>query len=254
MTREISSYYICNPVTRKWKKLPALNGVRRHDFVGLGFDTCTRRCTLVLGINKWEEIPGGVLVVKIYDSEGDEWTTFRTINALSSAPTGEGVFSGGSFYWLSVTSEVKNRLIMGRTGVAALNVENRTWSIISTPQRPLDSRSEPYCHDCISDWNLTGHEGNVVLVYNIYLRLWRLDENNNSWAEARPFPESPCLGMPYTGMKYYSPLVLVNSCGWILVHLPDLGLVVMDSQGTVIHAIEAASINPPRGFAYEINN
>ncbi|KAH9326490.1 hypothetical protein KI387_006668, partial [Taxus chinensis] len=61
------------------------------------------RYTLVLGINKWEEIPGGVLVVKIYDSEGDEWTTFHTINALSSAPTGEGVFSGGSFYWVSVT-------------------------------------------------------------------------------------------------------------------------------------------------------
>ncbi|KAH9293360.1 hypothetical protein KI387_041434, partial [Taxus chinensis] len=71
----------------------------RHNFVRLGFDTYTRRCSFVIGINKREIIPGGLLVVKIYDSKGDEWTTFHTINALSSAPTGEGVFSVGSFYW-----------------------------------------------------------------------------------------------------------------------------------------------------------
>ncbi|KAH9288681.1 hypothetical protein KI387_032798, partial [Taxus chinensis] len=151
-----------------------------------------QRCSFVIGINKREIIPEGLLVVKIYDSKGDEWTTFHTINALSSAPTGEGVFSVGSFYWVSVTSELKNQLIIMRTGVAALNVENRTWSIISTPQRPLNPKYEPYCHDCISDWNLTGYDGNVVLVYTRYLRLWKLDENNNSWVEAKPFPEIPC--------------------------------------------------------------
>lgn len=160
---------------------------------------------------------------------------------------------------------------MPRNDVAAFNVAEKSWDVIKQP--------ENFCYG-----KLTGHDGNVILVDDKDLSLWKLNEDAGNekgycWLELEVFSRSlyeefilnqrnvvhsfsrqrnPHVNV---GSSYSYSQVVVNSCGWILVHIYQKMLVVADREGRVMRRIkgkllkvfeQAASPLPLHG--YEINN
>ncbi|GLJ24016.1 hypothetical protein SUGI_0457510 [Cryptomeria japonica] len=259
-----SLFYICNPVTRTWKMLPPLVELRsRQDFIGLAFDSFRKTFLLITGEYMRHENQNTV-VMEMYDSETDSWSKLEINTPISLFPTGEGVYSRGRFYWI-------NQTIVGsmlRLDVAAFNVAERSWDVINQP--------EHFCYG-----KLTGYDGNVILVDNKDLSLWKLNEDvkekEYSWLEFEVFPRNLYeeFGLkkenvvnefsrqrnPQVGLSYNHSQVVVNSCGWILIHLYQKKLVVVDAEGRTMRSIEgklltlfeqAASPLPLHG--YEVNN
>ncbi|GLJ34682.1 hypothetical protein SUGI_0697510 [Cryptomeria japonica] len=258
-----TSFYICNPVTKTCKELPPSIQLRQYDFVGLAFDVSTRLCILVIGrtVIMAEE---NHMVVEIYDSEINSWTTLQIKTPKTVYPLGEGVYSRGTFYWINSTYLGVSRC---RFDVAAFHVKERHWDVIRHPQRPYG----PYSNH-LYYWRLSGYDGKVVLVYTKGLCLWELDEDNRDeeenrqrWLELAALPKKLCGEVRCGGVvndisSQRCTQVVVNSSGWILVHLPRNKLVVFDGLGRMMQSIEGRQLTtftqtyPTSVRAFEVNN
>ncbi|GLJ24897.1 hypothetical protein SUGI_0476300 [Cryptomeria japonica] len=187
--RTSTSFCICNPVTRTWIVVPPATQLKRWDFIGLAFDTSTRMWTLVIGMNQGTNN----IVMEIYDSETNGWAKLEINNpSISIFPSGEGLYSRGKFYWINKSS-VNGIRWRFRFDVVAFNVAERSWDIIRQPERQEGPEINYF-----ADWELSGCDGNVVLVYNKELSLWRLIEDEDEgkikyrWSEFQPIPRSLC--------------------------------------------------------------
>ncbi|GLJ28086.1 hypothetical protein SUGI_0551430 [Cryptomeria japonica] len=229
------SFYICNPVIKTWIELPRIQGFDRCDFVGMSFHIPTRVCTLLVGEMEFGNS------TQIYDTASNGWVTLDLPVDLPVFPRGEGVYSRGKFYWVN-----KNT-----SHIVAFNVAERSWNVIELPR---NSANTPRV-----TWQLTGSEGNVVLVCNKELKLWKLieDELDYKWLELQTIPRSLC--QEGFGNEYY-PQIVVNSCGWVSVYLPGTKLALLDAEGRTIHSVNGG---PLRGLEescfttfrpYELNN
>ncbi|GLJ24898.1 hypothetical protein SUGI_0476350 [Cryptomeria japonica] len=271
--RRSTSFCICNPVTRTLIIIPPPTQLKRWDFIGLAFNTSTRVCTLVIGTNQ----DNTNMVMEIYDSGTNGWAKLKITNPpISIFPIGKGVYSRGKFYWINKSS-VNGMGIRFRLDVAAFNVAERSWNVIRRPQR----QEEPKI-DYFLDWELTGCDGNVVLVYNKELSLWKLIEGedkgkiNCRWSEFKPIPWGLCEEASYGWNITYDfndpttsrreikwcnyPQVVVNSCGWLSVYLPGNKLVLFDAEGRMIYRIDCRLLtvfeqsNSIPLHGYELNN
>lgn len=253
-----TSFYICNPITKTCKQLPPPIQLRHYDFVGLAFDVSTRLCILVIGrsVIMTEE---NNMVVEIYDSETNSWTRLQMNTPKSVYPLGEGVYSRGRFYWINSTYLGVSRC---RFDVVAFDVKEGHWDVIRHPQRPYVPYSNHLYH-----WRLSGYDGKVVLVHTKGLCLWELDEEErkNRWLEVDALPRKLCAEVGCGGAandisSQRCTQVVVNSSGWILVHLPKNKLLVFDGAGRTMQSIEGKQLTmftqtyPTSVRAFEVNN
>ncbi|XP_057846755.2 F-box protein At5g49610 [Cryptomeria japonica] len=251
-------FYLCNPVTKTWKKLPPPTQLRRYDFIGLSFDCSTRTCILIIGrtIIVGED---NNMVMEIYNSQTNAWTKLQMNTIRSFYPLGEGVYSRGNFYW---NNSIQLGPTRSRLDVVSFDVRKKYWDVITRPQI-----SDEYLSQYFNQWQLSGYDGKVVLVYKKDLRLWRLNEDvgDDRWSELPELPRSLCREVLYTGIENdFGSLrcaqVVVNSSGWICVHLPRNKIVVFDEEGRVMQKIEGRQMTmftgtcPTSVRAFEINN
>ncbi|GLJ51607.1 hypothetical protein SUGI_1096860 [Cryptomeria japonica] len=268
-----SFFYIFNPLTRKSlslrppcnpKRLPpdpnrfphmrsSFNFVRYLGFYGLAFDSATRRCILVIGYNNPINGERNNMEMQIYDSYTNEWTLINMNLSNPIIPSRGGIYSNGHFYWINGDSSM-----IISFHLAVFNVANRNWSIIQLPSGP-DNSGDP------SHWNLTGSDGNVLVVYKKDLSLWKLDEENNSWSELHLFPrslrEENMRRLNDHSRRNLGIEVVANSCGWILVYMSGCKMIVFDAQGRIILCIQGKLLEFFKDigwswgvFGYEINN
>ncbi|GLJ24790.1 hypothetical protein SUGI_0474020 [Cryptomeria japonica] len=264
-------YSICNPITRTCKRLPPAIQLRSEmHFIAMSFDTFARRCLLVIGVNNNTGGHRNQLVMEIFDSESSTWTKLEMDMPLSICPNREGVYSRGSFYWINYTPLDQSRPTVFRYDVVAFNVREKRWDVIKRPQTAIDIPEFEY--KCC--WKLTGYDGKVVLVDQIDMSLWKLNIelcDKPSWSELQAFPKSPyeervscgnkgrANGHPNVTRAY--PRIVINSCGWVLVHIPLKQLVIFDAEGRMVRSIEGKLVRvfELAGWrfplhAYEINN
>ncbi|GLJ51593.1 hypothetical protein SUGI_1096560 [Cryptomeria japonica] len=170
--REPCSYYICNPLTTTWIKLPPLPypipRISEFKFHGLAFSSATRSCILVIGCNFPINGEKNNMVMEIYDSDTNEWTLINMNLRISIFPWQEGLYSTGRFYWANVTVGEDTDILA--FDIAVYNIVEKNWEIIKLPRRS----------DCLFYWNLTGYDGNVIVVDNSDLSLWKLNEEHES--------------------------------------------------------------------------
>ncbi|GLJ34671.1 hypothetical protein SUGI_0697390 [Cryptomeria japonica] len=250
-------FYICNPVTKTWKELPPPK-LRRYDFIGLAFDGSTRVCILIIGRTLIIGEESNV-VVDVFNSQTNAWTKLQMNTVIFVCPLGEGVYSRGRFYWVNSTYLGLNQC---RLDVVSLDITKKHWDVIRHPELTDRFLSQSFYH-----WQLTGYDGKVVLVYSKDLRLWRLNEDDREerWSGLPELPRSLCSEVVYTGIvndfgSQRSAQVVVDSSGWICVHLPGNKIVVFDEEGRLMRTIEGRQMamftqtRPTSVRAFEINN
>ncbi|GLJ24787.1 hypothetical protein SUGI_0473990 [Cryptomeria japonica] len=264
---EPNSFSICNPITRTWKSLPTPIQLRSEThFIAMSFDPCAKRCVLVIGVNDNTGGRRNRLVMEIFDSQSSTWTKSEMDVPLSVFPKGEGLYSRGNFYWINYTPLDQSSRPMFRYDVVAYNVAENRWDVIRRPETGTDVPEFEYS----SCWRLTGYDGKVVVVDQIDMSLWRLNIEGcegPSWSELQAFPRSPYEETVSRGNESRKnefrvhPRIVINSCGWVLVHLPRKHLVVFDAEGRMMRSIEGKLLDafelkgwPIPLHAYEINN
>ncbi|GLJ24018.1 hypothetical protein SUGI_0457530 [Cryptomeria japonica] len=127
-----------------------------------------------------------------------------------------------------------NQTIVGsmlRLDVTAFNVAERSWDVINQPKH--------FCHG-----KLTGYYGNVILVDNKDLSLWKLNEDVKEKGQRNP--------QVSVGLSYNHSQVVVNSCGRILVYLYQKKLVVVDAEGRAMRSIEAKALKEKISYNVEL--
>ncbi|GLJ24782.1 hypothetical protein SUGI_0473910 [Cryptomeria japonica] len=264
-------YSICNPITRTWKSLPPpIQLLSETHFIAMAFDPCARRCLLVIGVNNNSGGHRNQLVMEIFDSQSSTWTKFEMDMPLSICPKGEGVFSRGTFYWINYTTFDQSRSPKFRYDVVGYNVEENRWDVIKKPQTTIDVPEFEYqCY-----YKLTGYDGKIILVDQIDMSLRKLNiegRKGPSWSELQAFPRSPYeetvrlrnlwRADVQQNFKRAYPQIVMNSCGWVLVHLPGKKIYVYDAEGKMVRTIEGKLLRvfELKGWgipihAYEINN
>eukprot|EP01018_Ginkgo_biloba_P028398 Gb_19345 [translate_table: standard] len=198
-------------------------------------------------------------IVEIYDSETNAWTKLQMTTKRSVCPQGEGLYSKGRFYWMNATFL---GMIMSRTDVVALNVQDKGWDLVKNPQTPNGPYSEQMHY-----WQMTGHDGRVVLVYNKHLCLWKLNEGDDDDATKYEWSVLQILPRWLYGEQECSDIssqtcvqVVVNGSGWILVFLPKKKMVLFDAEGKVVQSMQGTELAmftdtcPTFVRSFEVNN
>eukprot|EP01018_Ginkgo_biloba_P022209 Gb_00878 [translate_table: standard] len=126
-------FYICNPATRTWLKLPAPNELKVWDFIALTFDFSTSRCSLDIG-RKYIMQEQNNTSVEIYDSDTNSWTNVQMTIKKSVYPQGEGVYSKVIFYWINASHL---GLTMSVYDVVAFKVERMASQTIQQKEAQL---------------------------------------------------------------------------------------------------------------------
>lgn len=217
--------YLCNPVIQTWIEVPERVEHARWDFISLAFDTCTARCTLIMGRNSTADIRGFVLgkgvirkgrnstsenaiVVEMYDSKTNNWTQLETIVDNLVQPQGEGIYSNGKFYWL-------NELYEGDClSIVAFDGDQKQWNVINGPQ---NIRVDIFSQSLGAAF-VTGCEGRIVLVCTGHRSLWQLtiDEvAGESWSPLETMDD----GHGLRSLMFCMDMA-VNHSGCVLVFLP----------------------------------
>eukprot|EP01018_Ginkgo_biloba_P022211 Gb_20299 [translate_table: standard] len=222
--------YICNPFTRTWVELPAPNHMngRDWDFIALSFDSSAKRCTLVMGSNF-------MMLVEMYDSYTNSWTQLHIFADTAVHPRGEGIYSRGRFYWINHTDSSSTRC-----DVVALNIKDGLWEHIDLPP------STQGLYSC--SLHITGQDGGIVLVYTDDFCMWNLNEETGEWSALKVLTRCPATEQEFcdtendSSIGKYVTEAVMNESGWILVHVSEKNMVVLDAQGRLVKRIEGREL------------
>lgn len=170
---------IGNPATRTWRRLPRPAHVNPDwDFIGMTFDSTSRRCTILLGENNADRSQSGSgnsMVLETYDSESNAWTGVSREAPIFIQPHGKGLYSKGNFYWI-----IKGNFIYF---MVAFAIAEKSWTEITLPEGCRKVCCKP------SSLYLSGCHGRVVLIQKgeklACMRMWRLNEGQGAaeWCE-----------------------------------------------------------------------
>lgn len=127
-----SDLYICNPISRQYRKLEDPPGMRHSDYSALAISVNRASRDYTVSIVKSTEVPGNIfqwdLSILIYDSESTMWMTSLT-EVLTGWRSGEeSVFCDGVLYFLIYSAGGGNAV--NRHGLITYNPSSRSSPLI----------------------------------------------------------------------------------------------------------------------------
>ncbi|KAH9299130.1 hypothetical protein KI387_030812, partial [Taxus chinensis] len=193
---------VWNPATGELRRIPFIDGVKYlwAEFEGFGVDAATGRYTVVHGFNRQplnfadcmkienhdeKHKSCNYMSLQVYDSESDSWTPHKFPQPGQGwicCPKSRAIYSKGIFYWRCELEDV-----------LAVDVRDGSfrWELIKNPNpnpspHPNHRLGSGVSPD--SDWNLTGCDGRVVLVFQdtLMFQMWELqliDGGEYRWSE-----------------------------------------------------------------------
>lgn len=164
---DFCSLYMCNPLSKNWKELPAMPCKQRPILVSM----VAERLPF-----KYQIIVAGLLTTEVYDSISGSW---RRVGCL---PRGEEVsrniaFCNGNLYCL--TPRWYNCTLL------AYNLQQEVWAKVKTGRLP------GYCQFR----NLVGCKGSIVIVGKsvrhqvLCVCIWLLEQKTMKWREVGRMPQ-----------------------------------------------------------------
>lgn len=174
-------YYVCNPSTREYRKLPKSRErpVTRFypdgeaTLVGLACDLTRNKFNVVLaGYHRsFGQRPDGSFICLVFDSETNKWRKF--VSALEECSfthmsLNQVVFVNGMLHWL----------MSGLRCILALDVEHDVWRKISLPD-------EIRCGDGGNRVYLLESDGflSVIQLSDGWMKIWKMSEyETETWS------------------------------------------------------------------------
>ncbi|KAJ7534831.1 hypothetical protein O6H91_12G005900 [Diphasiastrum complanatum] len=171
-----SSMCVCNPLTKKWKKLPPLLGDFYAGLVGMVADSLSYQIivrTKPTGSNEYFNFTD--LRTEIYDSRTSCWRT----NGIpeDDLTMGKAICNGVLYF---MTWEARN-------GVYSYNVDQGLWMNISAPWPYFFTC--PHLVECRGRLFMVGGFGKQH-VNTVGIRIWELQQDSLHWEliDSMPFP------------------------------------------------------------------
>ncbi|XP_068664737.1 F-box/kelch-repeat protein At3g61590-like isoform X1 [Aristolochia californica] len=105
-----SQLYVCNPITKEWKRLEDLPGLKFSDYSALAISVDRKSWVYSIAVAKSKQVPDDFLQwdlsIHIYDSESKSWVTAKTEVLTGWRGGDESIICNGVFYCLIYSTGV----------------------------------------------------------------------------------------------------------------------------------------------------
>lgn len=175
-------YYVCNPSTREYRKLPKSRErpVTRFypdgeaTLVGLACDLSRNKFNVVLaGYHRsFGQRPDGSFICLVFDSESNKWRKFVSVLeecSFTHMSKNQVVFVNGMLHWL----------MSGLCYILALDVEHDVWRKISLPDEiKIGNGGGNRVYLLESDGFLS-----VIQLSDVWMKIWKMSEyETETWS------------------------------------------------------------------------